>query len=121
MRTIFVALVAALAIGCGSATGGTSTSGLQGLVMRGPTTPVCRVNEPCEEPAPNVKLTFYRSGKAVAQVKTNAKGRYRIGLRPGTYSVRTNATFGKVPSPSRARVPRGRYARVVFHIDTGIR
>jgi len=82
--------------------------------------PVCRINEPCEEPAPGVKLFFSRSGKVVARTTTDKRGRYRIGLSPGPYSVRTTG-FSKVPQPSRVSVPRGRYKRVVFHIDTGIR
>jgi hypothetical protein len=120
MKIVVPALLAALALGCGSATGGTSTSGLQGRVMRGPTMPVCRVNEPCEEPAPGVKLFFSRSGKVLARTTTDKQGRYRIGISPGAYAVRTNA-FSKVTQPRRVKVPRGRYARVVFHIDTGIR
>ena len=50
--------------------------------MRGPTQPVCRVDEPCEEPARGVKLVFSRSGKVVARATTNQKGWYRVTLRP---------------------------------------
>jgi hypothetical protein len=121
-RAVSLALLATLALGCGSASGGTATSGLKGRVMRGPTTPVCRVNVPCEEPARGVKLIFSRSGKVVARTTTNQKGYYRIPLKPGTYSVRTNRPgFEKVPQPSRVAVRNDTFRRVVFHIDTGIR
>ena len=126
-RALGLAVLATLVLGCGSAGGGTSTdlgtaTGLSGRVMRGPTMPVCRVGVPCDEPARGVKLLFYRSGKLVAQSTTNQKGRYRIGLRSGAYSVRTNRpAFEKVPQPSRVTVAKDRFKTVNFHIDTGIR
>ena len=123
MRIIGLAALAGLAIGCGSAAGsGTATGGLQGRVMRGPITPVCYVNQPCEAPTPGVKLLFYRAGKLVATATTNAKGRYRIALKPGAYSVRMKRTaLGKAMTPSRTSVPRARFKRLDFHIDTGLR
>lgn len=121
-NTLGLAVLATLVLGCGSAGGGTATSGLKGRVMRGPTTPVCRVGVPCEEPARGVKLVFSRSGKVVGRTTTNQKGYYRIPLKRGTYSVRTNRPASeKVPQPSRVTVPSDRFKRVVFHIDTGIR
>ena len=121
-RMLGLTVVATLALGCGSAVGGTATGGLKGRVMRGPTTPVCRVGVPCEEPARGVKLTFFRSGKILGRATTNQKGYYRIALRSGPYSVRTSRPgFERVPSPSRVSVPSDRYKRVIFHIDTGIR
>ncbi len=121
-KILGLALLATFALGCGSAGGGTATSGLKGRVMRGPTQPVCRVNEPCEAPARGVKLTFFRSGKAVGSATTDRKGYYRVALKQGAYAVRTNQrAFEKVPQPSRVTVPSDRYKRVNFHIDTGIR
>ena len=121
-RTLGLAVLATLVLGCGSAGGGTATSGLKGRVMRGPTMPVCRVGVPCEAPARGVKLTFFRSGKVAARATTNQKGFYRIALKPGPYSVRTNQPdFEKVPQPSRVTVPSDRFKRLNFHIDTGIR
>ena len=86
MKTLGFAVLATLVLGCGSAGGGTATSGeaasgLNGRVMRGPTMPVCYVGRPCDEPARGVKLIFSRSGKVVARTTTNQKGRYRIALR----------------------------------------
>lgn len=121
-KAVGVTVLATLVLGCGSAGGGTAAGGLKGRVMRGPTTPVCRVGVPCEEPARGVKLIFTRSGKVIGRATTNQKGYYRIALRSGAYSVRTDQRgFEKMPSPSRVTVPRDRFKRVVFHIDTGIR
>jgi hypothetical protein len=125
MKTLgALAVLAALTLGCGSAgsAGSGTASGLRGLVKRGPITPVCRVGVPCEEPAHGVKLVFSRSGKVVATAVTNQKGWYRVTLRSGRYSVRTNRTgFERRTSPSAATVPSDRVARRDFHIDTGIR
>lgn len=121
-KAVGLALLVTLALGGGSAAGGTVTSGLKGRVMRGPIMPVCRVGVPCDEPARGVKLIFSRSGKVVARVTTNQRGYYRVALRPARYAVRTNRTyFEKVPDPSRVSVPNDRFKRVDFHIDTGIR
>ncbi len=123
MKTLALAVLGTLALGCGSAGGEAGTaSGLTGRVLRGPTTPVCFVGKPCEEPARGVKLVFSRSGKVVGRATTDQKGRYRLALKPGSYSVSTNRrAFEKVPQPSRVTVANGRFKRVDFHIDTGIR
>ena len=120
-KTLGVALLVALAFGCGSAGGGTTT-GLRGKVMRGPTQPVCRVNEPCEEPARGVRLVFSRAGKVVARATTNQKGWYRVTLRAGRYAVSTaNPRVAKNFSPKSATVPKSGVKRQDFDIDTGLR
>jgi hypothetical protein len=126
MRRIAVPIVLAtgLALGCGASDGTSSSTatGLQGRVMRGPIMPVCRVNVPCDAPAVGLRLRFIRSGRVVATATTNAKGWYRVVLRPGRYSVRTNRrTHEGIPTPSVATATSGRFRRVDFHIDTGIR
>jgi hypothetical protein len=122
MRTaLALALLGTLVFGCGSAGGGTAT-GLRGKVMRGPTQPVCRVNDPCEEPARGVHLVFYRSGKVVARATTNQKGWYRVTLRPGRYAVSTrNPRVARNFSPKSATVPTSAVRRQDFDIDTGLR
>jgi hypothetical protein len=111
--------LAALALGCGSAGGGTAT-GLRGYVKRGPIMPVCRVGVPCDEPARGVKLRFSRAGKVVATATTNNRGWYRILLRAGSYGVSMNAK-GDAYGPRSATVRRGQMTRRDFVIDTGIR
>jgi hypothetical protein len=113
-------LLIALAL---AATPAAATSGLYGTVIRGPVTPVCRVDVPCYEAAAGVTLVFERAGRPVTTARTNASGRYRVALAPGRYIVRTRqrSIFERVPEPSSVTVPRGRFARVNFAIDTGIR
>jgi hypothetical protein len=118
-------ILAALALAsasAGSAAPSGLTSGLRGIVMRGPTTPVCVVGEPCEKPAAGITLRFIRAGRVPAQVKTGTDGRYSIRLRRGTYTVTTTPELrlGATLTPRRVLVPAGRMARIDFHLDTGI-
>ena len=123
MRVV-AAMLAALAIGSASAgavTTGDPASGLRGVVMRGPTSPVCIEEEPCEEPAPGVVLRFSRGGTVVARAKTGPRGGYEVRLPRGTYAVTTShRRVGVGLTPRVVRVPRGRVAHVDFHLDTGI-
>ena len=99
----------------------TPVSGLRGLVMQGPTAPVCRADDPCEKPARALLLQFRRGGKVVAEVRTTKAGRYSVRLRAGFYAVKTpRRRVGTGLTPRVVRVPRGRIARVDFHLDTGI-
>ena len=96
-------------------------SGLRGEVIRGPTKPVCSEMEACEEPAAGIVIRFARWGRIVAQARTNALGLYRVLLRPGRYTVTTpQRGVGAGLTPRVVRVPPGRFARLDFHLDTGI-
>lgn len=99
-----------------------SASGLYGTVREGPTQPVCRANARCDRPAVNLRLRFVRNGMTVAAARTDARGRYRVALRPGRYAVRAEANgLGSIVQPSQVTVPTARYARVNLYRDTGIR
>jgi len=118
MRRVLVLSVACLAVALPAAAG-TQSTGLRGLVIRGPITPVCQEGVPCSAPAKHVKITFVRYGIAKS-VFTGADGRYLVALTAGTYAVRfPSARFGF--RPRTAFVPAGRMATRNFSIDTGIR
>jgi hypothetical protein len=89
---------------------------LHGVVMRGPTQPVCEIGTPCSAPAAHVQLRF---GKVA--VRTDARGRYSVRLRRGTYTVRTaqKPSIGRGIEPMTIVVTRPR--EFDFNIDTGIR
>ena len=94
-------------------------NGLYGVVTRGPTTPVCQVGVPCSAPYGHSTLVFSRTG-ITQRVTTDAKGKYRIGLAPGRWSLRVkDAHFGW--KPTTVWVPTGRYAKLNVFVDTGIR
>jgi hypothetical protein len=119
-------LVVVVALGLPAAAGAHATpspSGLRGLVTRGPISPACVAEQPCTEPAKNLTLIFSRDGRVAARRTTDSAGRYRVVLRPGLYRVtRTvSARIGRGLEPDHARVLAGRFVRVDFSIDTGIR
>jgi carboxypeptidase family protein len=111
---VLAALVAAFSATSASA----APSGLRGLVLRGPTTPVCRAELPCAAPVKGATLRFIRAGSTHIS-KTDAHGRYRIALAPGTYTVRIAGA--RRPKPSLVRVRTGHVFVANFTIDTGIR
>jgi hypothetical protein len=118
LATAWMALVFAVPANCG----GNVDSGLYGRVVISPAQPVCRVGVPCTAPAKNTWLTFSASGRRVARTRTDARGRYRVTLRPGTYAVGVaGQVIGRGLEPRRAVVRTGRYRRVDFTLDTGIR
>lgn len=123
MRAIVFAALT-LTVAASSAAGGSATtpaSGLRGVVMRGPTSPICHVGDPCEEPAKGLLLQFRRDGRIVKQVRTSRTGRYRVLLRRGRYAVTTPGL--RAPArlqPQLVMVPRGRLARRDFHLESGV-
>ncbi len=96
-------------------------SGLHGTVVKGPTVPVCRVDEPCSAPA-QVTLLFRRAGR-VYRTRSSATGVYRITLPAGYYTVTTLERIGITRNirPMRVHVRTGYQDRLNFQIDTGIR
>jgi hypothetical protein len=121
MRLLLAALVM-LAL-AGSTGAATSSSGLRGFVTRSPITPVCVAGKPCTGRAKGVTLIFSRIGRVIGRVITSSTGSYRVTLGPGLYSVKVagTETLGRRLTPARATVIAGRYRRVDFTIDTGIR
>lgn len=94
-------------------------SGLHGVVRKGPIRPVCQVDQPCTAPAAGVKLTFLRGGTS-RTVVTDADGRYRVTLAPGSWAVHiSGARFGY--KPTAVVVPAGAAVLRNFSLDTGIR
>jgi len=122
MRRAGAVAILLLAIG-GSGAAGTTGSGLYGFVRRGPIQPVCVAGQPCDGPARNVTLVFWRNGKAAGRTTTSKTGSYRIVLAQGVYALRTAhaTTIGGPPEPRTARVVSGRFRRVDIFLDTGIR
>jgi len=123
MRVVVLLSSVALVFAAG-AEATTARGTLTGLVTRGPVTPVCVAEQPCSEPAPNVRLLFSRGGTVVGRTITSQDGRYRLRLPAGAYSVRRAVSAAPIDlklEPNKARVLAGRLTRVDFSIDTGIR
>jgi hypothetical protein len=121
MRRLALVALVLLAAG-GSSAEATTSSGLYGFVRRGPTQPVCIAGQPCDGPARNMTIVFWRNGEIAGRTTTSRTGAYRIRLAPGVYTVRTaRVTIGRPPEPRTARVVSARFRRVDFFVDTGIR
>lgn len=122
MRVVLALALAALALAVPA--GAVSSSGVRGLVLRGPTKPVCEEGATCTAPAVHLALVFSRSGRVVARAVTDRSGRFSLALAPGSYVVRTArpAGFaGKGLQPRSVSVPGARWIAVRFALDTGIR
>jgi hypothetical protein len=107
-----------------SATAPSPTTGLTGVVMRGPVTPVCRVDVPCDQPF-SAGFTVQKSGQRVAQFQSDAAGRFTVFLAPGSYAVVPNAD-APIISPSRQSktvtvLDNGALTTIQLMFDTGIR
>jgi len=89
-------IVMLLALALAVPAGATSTSGLRGVVMRGPITPVCQLENPCDAPAKHVTLVFERNDVS-RSVTTDEQGHYLIKLHPGTWSVHISSGRGFKP------------------------
>ena len=121
VRALALVVAGLAGVSTGAALSAVPHSGLFGVVMRGPITPVCRTGVPCEAPAAKISLTFRRPG-LVKTTRTDELGRYRIVLPAGVYTVRTSARpFGRVPRPANVHVRAGHFDRINFAVDTGIR
>jgi hypothetical protein len=106
-------------------------SGVEGVVLAGPTCPVERVDSPCPERPVALTLGFYTPTHStpavpVATATSDASGRFRVALPPGTYVVQracgpqacTQFPFVK---PLTVEVQPGRYTSLTINADTGIR
>jgi hypothetical protein len=118
---LLIAVASVAALGATSAAA-SSRSGLRGLVIRSPITPVCVEGVPCSAPAKDTTLVFTR-GTRVVRTRTDATGHYRIALAPGWWSVRAAGVLriGRGIEPRLVRVVVARFRLVDFDIDTGIR
>ena len=105
------------------ATTGSTGSGLYGKVVISPARPVCTAGESCTAPDKNDVLSFWRGDRRIAVVRTTRTGSYRVALAPGRYVVKVKRphALGRGLAPTRATVPRGRYSRLNFTLDIGIR
>jgi hypothetical protein len=114
-----VVVLGASATGAGAADRGV----LRVVATRGPVTPVCAVDVPCDGPAAGVRISIQRQGAVVRRAVTDEHGRARLALLGGRYVV--TATYGGGIKPravsSLARISAGRTTTVRFSFDTGIR
>lgn len=123
MRRLACVVIGVLGVSGCSATAPSPTTGLTGVVVRGPITPVCRVDVPCEAPF-SASFTVQRDGRRVAGFQSDASGQFTVLLTPGPYTVVPNADAPViVPAAQAKSVTVGDTGLTVVRLtfDTGIR
>jgi len=111
---MIVAVATATACGAQSS-GGAGASGVAGVVVISPASPVCASGTSCTRPAKRFRLAFSRKGESVFTT-TDSRGRYSVRPVNGRNTGRKQGL-----QPSTVTVPRGRFAKRDFTYDTGIR
>lgn len=123
MKRGVLLLIAALLAAC-SATAPSPVTGLTGVVLRGPVTPVCRVDVPCDAPF-SASFIVQRSGRTVAQFQSDMSGQFTVFLPPGVYTVIPNSDAPIIAPSSQAKQVTventGTLTTVRLTFDTGIR
>ncbi|MGD8361991.1 MAG: carboxypeptidase-like regulatory domain-containing protein [Gemmatimonadota bacterium] len=103
--------------------GPNAEQGIEGVVLLGPQCPVATVDDPCPDSPYQAWIRVRRpDGRTVTRIRSGEDGRFRVGLRPGSY--RLDPESGN-PLPSateqEVEVEAGKYTEVVISFDTGIR
>lgn len=107
-----------------SSTAPSPSTGLTGVVVRGPVTPVCRVDVPCDAPF-SATFNVERNGRRVTQFQSDTAGQFTVFLAPGTYAVVPNSDAPVISPPSQSKsvtvADNGMLTVVRLTFDTGIR
>lgn len=122
MRSIIRVVIAAQLLACSSGQLAPPTTGITGVVTRGPVTPVCRVDVPCSAPFV-ATFSVLQGTKVIGSFRSDSEGRFTVMLYPGTYSViPTDATL-LGPSGQSKTVTVGSPGLTILNLefDTGIR
>lgn len=123
-RGAVLVLAACLAIvGCQSDDPTGPHTGLSGVVLRGPTQPVCAADEPCDEPFA-AGFTLRRGGLVLHRFESDAEGRFTVSAAPGAYTVVPDADAPIIGASSQTRdvtVEESGLTEVELRFDTGIR
>jgi len=98
-------------------------TGITGVVTLGPSCPVETVTSPCPDTPYRGDVTATASDGTTTTVTTDARGRFTMDLREGTYVVvALTPNGGGLPTPVPQTVEVGAaYTRITLEVDTGIR
>jgi hypothetical protein len=99
-------------------------SGLEGLVTVGPQCPVLREGESCPDLPFAATLELRQAGKLIVQFNSDASGKFRVAVRPGSYSLEPLSPAGRalpVAGPQAVTVLEGKFLNVTVLYDSGIR
>jgi hypothetical protein len=123
MKRLFSLAFAAMLLSCSPTVNNPPDTGLEGLVLRGPVTPVCTADKPCDVPF-SAWFIVLKDDHKVVSFQSNEHGKFAILLDPGTYIiVPDNSAPLMYPELQRqeVEVQREGITLVTLHFDTGIR
>ena len=130
MRLRYLPWLLPLIVGCGSAndsaapdTPGTTSTGLEGVVRRGPVQPVCREDEPCDAPF-SARFEVRSGERFIAHFRSDAMGHFLVHLAPGPYTVTPDSSaplLGALWQTHAVVVASTGLTHVELDFDTGIR
>ena len=113
----------AVSAACSGPAAPTLTTGLTGVVLRGPIAPVCQVNVACDAPF-SAGFTVQQDTNTVAHFRSDTTGHFTVALQPGTYRVVPDPDAPVIAPASQAKTvsvgPVG-LTQVQLEFDTGIR
>jgi hypothetical protein len=116
-------LTLAAATACETPLSPTATTGLTGVVMRGPITPVCQIQLPCDAPF-SAEFSIEQNGRRVSQFRSDADGRFTVMLATGIYRIVPGSDAPILAPSSQAKTVEVRpvgLTQVRLEFDTGIR
>jgi hypothetical protein len=123
IETLGYGLCIAAISGCAS-TAPSPATGITGVVVRGPITPVCRVDVPCDAPF-SAGFSVERGGRRISEFKSDAAGQFTVFLEAGSYTVVPDADAPIISPSIQAKsvtvADTGQLTVVRLTFDTGIR
>jgi hypothetical protein len=101
-----------------------AVQGIDGLVLIGPQCPVQTVDDPCPDIPYQAWIDVRNAtgGLLVTRVRSDEEGRFRVGLRPGSYVLdpESGSPFPAAGEQT-VQVDEDVYTDVIVSFDTGIR
>jgi hypothetical protein len=116
-------LICAVCAACAGLSSPTPTTGLTGTVLRGPVTPVCRTDVPCDAPF-SASFVVLSRGRQVTQFESDATGHFTVWIAPGTYEIAPRSDAPVISPATQIKtvdVGDSGLTTVTLTFDTGIR
>jgi hypothetical protein len=124
MRSFLPLILSLLVLAaCSPLPGQPAGTGIEGQVFIGPTCPVVRIDTPCPDRPFQATLSVLNAqGRRVAHFRTDAGGRFRVSLLPGTYTLAPESINAMTHAPQQEfSVVPGQFTKLAVTYDSGIR
>jgi hypothetical protein len=123
MKLRLIAGVLMLLLAACSAQPTPTDSGVEGKVLIGPNCPVVQEGQECPDKPFQAAITINGSDhRMVAQVQTDAEGRFKIPLEPGEYILHPESpNVMPYATEQTFEVEAGKFTQVTVNYDSGIR